>query len=819
MTATTVLAQLRAKRDQILELDTAISAKIQVVEELEEETCNADTYQATLEEHIALLTELLRKSTQAPSRPPTSPTPPASPPPDAPLPTDTPDTEPTVTEPLSGDMSTTHTHVTTSSAHQNARLPKLTLPTFNGEPLQWETFWDSFDAAVNSNTGLSDVQKFNYLRAQVHGDAARVIAGFPLTDSNYAHSVALLRERFGQTYKLVNAHMEALLNLGKPSNTLPSLQAFHDSIEQHMRALSSLGRSSESYGPLLTSSILSKLPTEIKKHMARERPNSEWTIEEVLTGMLKEIQIFEMSQQYNGKPNGCDSIVPTTGSFYTATDTPPHSHDRHQTERKEPVCVFCKGGHKAIKCNVVTDPKERLAIVKRDKLCYNCLARHKASRCSSRFTCKECKKRHHTSLCQSFAVEQAPPQNTPDQPSQQALTTVASTPTYFRVCLLKTAIAQVSSPTVTTEGNILFDEGAQRSFITQALAKELQLQPTHRENISVSSFGAQVSSSRNMEVASVFIHTLSGSQISISVLIVPQLAAPIQNAVRTCLRDIPYLQGLPLAHPVTGDENFDISILIGADYYWQFIQDNIIRGNGPTAVKSHLGYLLSGPLPLPKPIKTTNLHVAILSCTTNSTDSCCPWKSEFTDTMSSADTMTNAFFQHYMQTHITAQPDGGYSLRFPWKEGHQPLPSNYTVCSRRTRSLAHRLAKTPELMKHYGKIIDEQERRGFIEKVDDHDHKKNVHYIPHHPVKKESSTTPIRIVYDCSCKQTTSSPSLNDCLHAGPPSLNDLCAILLRFRLHKFAFSADIEKAFLHVHLDESDRDYTRFFMAIRSHR
>ena len=81
--------------------------------------------------------------------------------------------------------------------------------------------------------------------------------------------------------------------------------------------------------------------------------------------MLKEIQIFEMSQQYNGKPNSRDSIVPTTGSFHTATDTLPHSHDRHQTERKETVCVFCKGGHKAIKCNVVTDPKERLAIVKR----------------------------------------------------------------------------------------------------------------------------------------------------------------------------------------------------------------------------------------------------------------------------------------------------------------------------------------------------------------------------------------------------------------------------------------------------------------------
>ena len=38
-----------------------------------------------------------------------------------------------------------------------------------------------------------------------------------------------------------------------------------------------------------------------------------------------------------------------------------------------------------------------------------------------------------------------------------------------------------------------------------------------------------------------------------------------------------------------------------------------------------------------------------------------------------------------------------------------------------------------------------------------------------------------------------------------------MCSILLRFRLHKFSLSTDIEKAFLHITLDEADRDYTRF--------
>ena len=100
---------------------------------------------------------------------------------------------------------------TSRDMHVNySRLPKLHLPTFDGNPLQWQNFWDSFSAAVHSNPCLTGVQKFNYLHAQLQGDASRVIGGFPLSDTNYAHSVELLRERFGQQFKLVDAHMDAL---------------------------------------------------------------------------------------------------------------------------------------------------------------------------------------------------------------------------------------------------------------------------------------------------------------------------------------------------------------------------------------------------------------------------------------------------------------------------------------------------------------------------------------------------------------------------------------------------------------------------------
>ena len=89
------------------------------------------------------------------------------------------------------------------------RLPKLQLPTFSGNPLEWLTFWDSFDVAVNSNPNLEGIQKFNYPRAQLTGDAARVIAGRViaiLSNTNDIQAVDLLKTRFGEPQNIISTH-------------------------------------------------------------------------------------------------------------------------------------------------------------------------------------------------------------------------------------------------------------------------------------------------------------------------------------------------------------------------------------------------------------------------------------------------------------------------------------------------------------------------------------------------------------------------------------------------------------------------------------
>lgn len=143
------------------------------------------------------------------------------------------------------------------------QLPKPTLPCFSGDLLCWQTFWDSFDAAVNQNPSLSGIQKLNYLRAQVHGDAARTIAGLQLTETNYFTSVALLMDRYGQPHNLKDAHVRALLNIQAPSDKLFSLREFYDTVETHICSLSSLGQDSDTYRALLVSIILQKLSNTI----------------------------------------------------------------------------------------------------------------------------------------------------------------------------------------------------------------------------------------------------------------------------------------------------------------------------------------------------------------------------------------------------------------------------------------------------------------------------------------------------------------------------------------------------------------------------
>lgn len=97
---------------------------------------------------------------------------------------------------------------------------------------------------------------------------------------------------------------------------------------------------------------------------------------------------------------------------------------------------------------------------------------------------------------------------------------------------------------------------------------------------------------------------------------------------------------------------------------------------------------------------------------------------------------------------------------------------------------------------------------GHMEKCSDL-HLDNPHYfLPHHGVlKTQSSSTKLRDVFDASSK-TSSGISLNDVLLTGPKLQNNICDIILHFRLQNVVFSCDVRQMYRQIKIHPDDQRF-----------
>ena len=96
------------------------------------------------------------------------------------------------------------------------------------------------------------------------------------------------------------------------------------------------------------------------------------------------------------------------------------------------------------------------------------------------------------------------------------------------------------------------------------------------------------------------------------------------------------------------------------------------------------------------------------------------------------------------------------------------------------------------------------------------EHEDDGYYLPHHAVIKESSeTTKVRVVFDASAK-TSTGISLNDTLMVGPTIQNTIFEQVLRFRLHSYVITADIEKMYRQILIHPDDRKFQKILWPYR---
>ena len=159
---------------------------------------------------------------------------------------------------------------------------------------------------------------------------------------------------------------------------------------------------------------------------------------------------------------------------------------------------------------------------------------------------------------------------------------------------------------------------------------------------------------------------------------------------------------------------------------------------------------------------------------------------------------------------LARSPDGRYETGLPWKRNCPELPNNYADSVRRVNSPLRKL-KRIDMPDQYADIIREQPEEGVVEKAPAKVTGKEF-YMPHGAVIRENAeSTKLRVVYDASARVYDGVPSLNECLHTGPPLQNELWSIIVRNRFHPIAVAGDMRKAFLQIRVKEAERDALRF--------
>ena len=156
----------------------------------------------------------------------------------------------------------------------HANLPKLSLPTFSGDLIALQGFFDSFKAIIDDRKDFSDINKFSYLLASFKDEAKACLKGLSLTATNYTMAKDILQRRFVRKEKIIQQHIQCLLNISGEKN----LWKLYDEVQVHVRSLATFGVDGDSYGLVLAPIILHHLPSEVRLEWARQSEGREGEI-------------------------------------------------------------------------------------------------------------------------------------------------------------------------------------------------------------------------------------------------------------------------------------------------------------------------------------------------------------------------------------------------------------------------------------------------------------------------------------------------------------------------------------------------------------
>ena len=732
-----------------------------------------------------------------------------------------------------------------SSKSSQIHVKALEAPRFTGNIREYSNFKQDFGRLMVKSYGKDSYA----LRSCLHGSALDVVKG---VEDDYDKMFQRLDSVYGDPRKFVDTIVNEIKSI-KPiqDGDSKNFVAMVDIVERCWLDLKRMGLTEE-MDTVATVSMIEKLLPSVQKRewiisLDASNTNYKGMFERLLNYLLREKRVIEYTE-HELRTNKTRTVHQATlnhqdqpstsyanGNQYT-TYTSAHENNKYGTSivDKKWCWIHRTTGHSIDQCKQFLQMAlpDRFTAAREAGACFNCLqtTRHIAINCNAPKKCsivqagQKCGKRHHDLLHDDRNNDKNKGQNSESYNVQAR----EGQP------VVAVNVVRCQNQAI----NVMWDSGSNISLITHRAAARLGLRGKPI-NLSIVKVGNDTTSLTSQEY-SVPLADLEGKIWSVTAFGIDEITANIHQVnIEHIKKNFPDIDIMEIIRP-----EGKIDMLIGVDSC--VIMPNVIRTIGNSQLlKNQFGYCIRGSFGTKgdehEPNTTiqinhenigTHLNGIKIESSKNITKEleeffqieglgtsyspkcggcrcgrCLTGANNYTLKEERELEMIRKGLKYNEQ-------DRCFTIDYPWIKDPNNLPNNVTTAMAKLRSTENRLFKLGyEHQTAYQQQMKDMENRGVAKKLSEEEIEEYdgpIHYIHHHEVMKPKSlSTPIRIVFNSSASYM--GHALNQYWAKGPDFINNLLGILLRFREHPVAMTADISKMYNSIRLSKRDQHVHRY--------
>lgn len=587
---------------------------------------------------------------------------------------------------------------------------------------------------------------------------------------------------------------------------------------------------------MVSDQIFNSIPQDLKNHISIKQGESFFTPQELgrecdlflasKTGSRAEHSSFSRSIVHNdrrkfGKVN--------------FEDRSNKNNSRVFLSNVNSKCIMCHNSHSIFKCEDFKKlpVSDRVGFVKDNNLCFKCLSPNcSAKKCSARncFCNKPHNKLLHFQRVYDRTVENIEKETsaTTRKGEEPKSTLNAESSAFYPSCSVANEAVQSSfSATSTLENKLkrtvllstakffirdkngdlisvrgLLDAGSQSDIMTKECANKLGLKQ-EKINVIISCLNNSSMTINNFVKAEILNVDKSFNQ-EFEFLVVDKITDLTPSRCLNVEGQIP--SNIKLADNFMVPQKIDC--LLGAKWFYHLLRpEKIYMPHSELFFQNSVfGFLASGSV---MELNNQKVHCGLIIDDDLNSTMRKFWEVESVELETPKSEEAKFAEEHFVQTHFR-DPSGKYVVTIPLKEEPNCLGESRSIALKRLKSVWFKLSRDQNYLNLYKDFINEYERLGHMRDVTHEAEPDISYYMPHHGVyRPEKTSTKLRVVFNAS-SETTNGTSFNSLQLNGGVVQEDLISIMMRFRKHPFAFTADIEKMYRMIDIHPSQRSLQR---------